>query len=183
MEDEAEERKRNQDEDKALVMQRCTQVDEDVGMRWSSQEDEAEEEGEAPKRRSLRRCRDEVTRTRPWTGSEVQTRTWSAQDWIMRGKTRRSGLNETTTKCGGRIPDAPDWSFRGGISSRGCLPPDWIIRGQVAARRHGLDQPGRIKEQQPPHPVLDHPGTRGGQTTRTGSSGEDQVAGATAPRT
>ena len=174
---------RNQNEDKAQVMQRCTQVDEDVGMRWSSQEGEAEEEGEAAKGRSLRRCRDEVTRTRPWTGSEVQTRPWSARDWIIRGKTRRSGLNETTTKCGGGRPDAPDWSIRAGTSSRGCRPPDWIIRGQVAARRHGLDHPGRTKQPECPHPVLDHQGTRGGQTPRTGSSGVHQAAGATAPRT
>ena len=113
LEDEAKEMQRNQDEDKAQVMQRCTEVDEDVGTRWSSQEDEAEGEGEAAKGRSLRRGRDEVTRTRPSTGSEVQTRPWSAQDMTIQGKTRRSGLNETTTKCGRRSPDALNCSIRG----------------------------------------------------------------------
>ena len=34
---------RNHDEDKAHVRQRYTQVDEAVGMRWSSQEDETKE--------------------------------------------------------------------------------------------------------------------------------------------
>ena len=43
VEDEAEVKRRNQDEDKAQEMQRCTQVDEDAGTRWSSQGDEAEE--------------------------------------------------------------------------------------------------------------------------------------------
>ena len=43
VEDEAEEKQRNQDENKAQEMQRCTQVDKDAGMRWSSQGDEAEE--------------------------------------------------------------------------------------------------------------------------------------------
>ena len=167
VEDEAEEMQANQEEGKAQVMERCTQVNEDVGMRWSSREEEAEEEGEAVKRRSLGRCRDEVTRTRPWTGSYVQSRPCSAQDWIIRGKKRRSGLNKTTTKSGGKSPDAPDWSMRGGTSSRGCPPLDWIIRGQVAARRHRLDPPGVIKQQEPPHPVMDHPGTRRGQTPRT----------------
>ena len=52
LEDEAEEKHRNQDDDKAPVMQRCTQVDEDVGKRWSIQGDEAQEK----QRRSLRRC-------------------------------------------------------------------------------------------------------------------------------
>ena len=43
VEDEAGEKPRKQDEDKAKVTQRCTQVDEDGGMRWSSQGVEAEE--------------------------------------------------------------------------------------------------------------------------------------------
>ena len=42
MEDEAGEKRKKQDEDKAQVTQRCTQVDEDGGTRWSSQGDEAE---------------------------------------------------------------------------------------------------------------------------------------------
>ena len=102
--------------------------------------------GTAAKRRSLRRCRDEVTRTRPWTCSEVQTRPWSVEDMIIGGKTRRRGPNQTTTKCGGRSPDAPDWNIRGGTSSSGCRPLDWIIQGQAAARHHGLNHPGRIEQ-------------------------------------
>ena len=135
--------------------------------------------GAAAKGRSLRRCRDEVTRTRPWTCSEMQTRPWTAQDWIIRGKTRRSGLYETTTNCGGRSPDAPDLMIRGGTSSRGCRPLDWIIRGPGTARRPGLDHPGWIRQQEAPHPGLDCQGTRGGQTSRTGSSGAEQEGTAT----
>ena len=37
VQDEAEEKRREQDEDKAEEMQRCTQVNEDAGMRCSSQ--------------------------------------------------------------------------------------------------------------------------------------------------
>ena len=104
---------------------------------------------EAAKRRSLRRCRDEVTRTRPPTCSEVQTKPLSAQDGIVRGETRMSGQKETTTKCGGRSSDAPEWNIRGGRSTRGCRPLNWIIRGQAVARRHGLDDPARIKQKEP----------------------------------
>ena len=43
VQDEAEEKQRKQDEDKAQEMQGCTQVDGDAGMRWSSQGNEAEE--------------------------------------------------------------------------------------------------------------------------------------------
>ena len=143
---------------------------------------------------------------------QEQTKTWSAQDWIMRGKTRRSGRNKTTTKCGGRRPDAPDWNILGRTCSRGRRPPDWsirgqlaatrpgrvlpgqnkkqglpppnwIIRGQAAAERHRLDDPGRIKRQEPPQPRLDHPGTWGGQTPCTGTFEVVQAAGSNAPMT
>ena len=80
-------------------------------------------------------------------------------------------------------PDAPDGRIRDGKQSRGCRPPDWIIWGQAAARLHGLDLPGRIKQQELRHPGLDHPGTRGGRAQWTRTSGVDQAAGATAPRT
>ena len=79
--------------------------------------------------------------------------------------------------------DAPDGCIREGTRSRGCRPRDWIIRRQAAAERHGRDHPGRIKQQEPPHPGLAHPGTRGGLTPRTGTSGVDQAAGANAPTT
>ena len=96
------------------------------------------------------------------------------------------GLNKTERpkqNDGGRSPDAPEWNLQGGTISKGRRPPDWIIRGQAAARCHGLDHPGRIKLQEPPHPGLDHEGTRGGRAPRTGTSGVDHAAGATAPRT
>ena len=51
------------------------------------------------------------------------------------------------------------------------------------SRRPALGHPGRIKQQEPPPRGLDHPGTSGGQTPWTGSSGTDQAAGAAAPRT
>ena len=147
-------------------------------------------------------------RKRPGRG---QTKTWSTQDWIMGGKTRRSGRNKAKTRCGGRSPDAPDWNIPGGTSrrgrrppglghqgTRGCqaprrahpgrnkehgLPPDRIRSGQAAAERHGLDHPGWIKQHEPRHAGLDYPGTKGGQTPRTGTSREEQAAGATAPTT
>ena len=102
--------------------------------------------GGAAKRRSPRRCSEEETRTRPRTRSQEQTKTLSTQDWIIRGKTRRSGRNKATTKCGGRSPDAPDWNIPGGTSGRGRRPPSSGIRGQVAARRPGRAHPGRNKE-------------------------------------
>ena len=43
VEEEAGEKRRRQDEDKAKVTQRCTQVDKDGGMRWSNFGDEAQE--------------------------------------------------------------------------------------------------------------------------------------------
>ena len=124
----------------------------------------------AAKRRSPRRSRVEVTRTRPCTSSHEQTKTWSAQYWIIRGKRRGRGRSETTTKCGGRSPDAPDWNIRGGTSNRGRHPPDWSIGGQVVARGPGLAQPGRNKEQGQPPPGLEHPRTSGGRSPQTGSS-------------
>ena len=111
------------------------------------------------------------------------TRPWSALDWIIRGKSRRSGQNKTTAKSGGRSPAAPDWIISGGTSSRSHRRPDGIIRGQVEARSPGLDHPGRNKQQKPSRPGLEHPGTSSGLTPRTGSSWADQAAGAAAPRT
>ena len=121
-----------------------------------------------------------MTKTRPCTSSQEQTKTRRAQDWIIRGKTRRSGPSTTTTKGGGRRhdtprtgasgaeqaagaaipqtgtleekwrPKAPDWIVRGGPSSRNRRPPDWSIQGPAAE-----DAP------------------------RTGTSGAEQAAGAT----
>ena len=45
----------------------------------------------------------------------------------------------------------------------------------------GLEHPGRNKLQGPPLPGLEHRGTSGGQTPRTGASGTEQGAGAAAP--
>ena len=145
VEDQAEEKQRNQEEDKPQEMQRCTQVDEDAGMRWSSQGDEAGERPRGAKRRSPRRCRVGVTKTRPSISSQEETKTWSAQGWIIRGKTRRSGQSKKTTKCGGRSHDNLDWNIWGGTSSWGRHPPDESIKGQVAARRPG---PGASETEQ-----------------------------------
>ena len=113
---------------------------------------------------------------------------------------------------GGSSLAAPEWNIRGRTSSKGRRPPNWMILGQVAARRpgrahprrnteqelppSGLYHPGasggqrpqtgsswRMKQQEPLHPGLDHQGTRGGRTPQTGTSGVDQAAGATGPRT
>ena len=166
-----------------------------------------EEAEEQQRRGAPRRCSEEETRTRPRTSSQEQTKTLNTKDWMKRGKTRRSGRNKATTKCGARSPDAPDWNIPGRTSGGGRrppdwnirgqvaaahprqalpgrnkehrLPPDWIIRGQAAADRHGRGHPGWIKQHEPPHPGLDHPGTKGGQAPWTGSSGVEQAAGAT----
>ena len=166
---------------------------------------------EAARRRNPRRCSEDETSTRPRTNSQEQTKTWSTQNWIIRGKTRRSGRNKATTKCGGSSPDAPDWNIPGRKSGMGRRPPDWGIRGQVAARRprpahpgrnkehrlppdwiirgetgaerQGLDHPGWIKQHEPPHPGLNHPGTKGGQTPQIGISGLEQAAAANAAMT
>ena len=114
---------------------------------------------------------------------QEQTKTSSAQDWIIRGNTRRSGRKKTTTKSGRSRSDAPDWNIPGGTSGRGRHPPDWSILGQVAARRPGRVNPGRNKEQGLPPPGLDHPGKSGSRTPWTGSSGADQAARAAATRT
>ena len=79
-------------------------------------------------------------------------------------------------------PDATDGCIRDGTRRRRCRPPDWIIQGEAAAERQGLDHPGRIKQQEPPHPRLDHPGTRGGRTPRTGASAVDRQQEPTHPR-
>ena len=114
---------------------------------------------------------------------QEQTKTLSAQDWIIRDKTKRSGRNKTTTKCGGSRPEGPRLDPSGQNQHQGPPPPGWSIRGQVAARRPGQVHTGRNKEQGLPPPGPDHPGTSGGQTPRTGSSGAGQAAGAAAPRT
>ena len=103
------------------------------------------------------------------------------------GQNKKERPNPNDTKCGGRSPDAPDWNIRGRTSSRGCRPLDWIIRGQAAARRHGLDHPGRKKQQDRRPPDCSIQGQeaedakdgivrgitgRSGHNHRTGSSGE-----------
>ena len=111
-----------------------------------------------------------MTRRRPCTSSQGQIKKWSAHNWIIWGTTRRSCRSETTTKSGGRSPDAPEWNIRGGTSSRGRHPADWNISGQVAARRPGRAHPGRNKEQGQPPPGLEHPSTSGRRSPWTGSS-------------
>ena len=149
-------------------------------MRWSSRGDEAEEKQrssgeEEPEEMQRRGDQEKAVHV-----AQEQTKTRSAQDWIIRGKTRRSGPSERTTKGGGRRhdtprtgasgvqqaagaatrrtgtsedkwrPDAPDWIVWRGPSSRNRRPPDWSIQGPAA-----VDAP------------------------RTGTSGAEQAAGAT----
>ena len=146
-----------------------------------------------------------MTRTRPWTSSQEQRKTWSTQDWIIRGKTRaaetkrqqkaeegvltpRTGTSRAeqaaeaaaprTGASGDKwLPDAPDGRIRDGTRSTGS--PQSGSSGDKR-RRNATDW---IKQHQPPHPGLDHPGTKGGQTPRTGAAGVGQTAAATAPTT
>ena len=76
-------------------------------------------------------------------------------------------------------PDATDWIIWGRSSSRSRSTLYRIIQGQGAARRPRPDNPGWIRQQEPPPPGLDRRGTRGGQTPRTGSSGAEQEGTAT----
>ena len=118
-------------------------------------------------------------------------RTRSSRDqwrWMLR--TGTSGAEQAAGAVAPRTgiygdkwqPDAPDGRNRDRTRSRGCHPQKWIIWGQAAAERHRLDHPGRIKQQEPPHPGLDHPGTSGGQTRRTSAIGTEQGAGAAVSR-
>ena len=128
------------------------------------------------------------------TGQNKKERPKQSDNKMRRKESRRPGLEHPGGTSGrGRRP--PDWGIRGQVAARRPrrahsgrskehgLPPDWTIRGQAAVERHGLDHPGWIKQDEPPHPGLDHPGTKGGQTPRTGTSGVEQAAGATAPAT
>ena len=110
------------------------------------------------------------------------------------GQTPRTGASGTEQAAGAsapvtgssgdkRQPDTTDCIIRGGSSSRSRRTPDWIIRAQMAARRPGLGHPGWKKQHEPPPPGSKHLGTSGGLTPRAASSGVDQGAGATAPRT
>ena len=78
-----------------------------------------------------------------------------------------------------RRPNATDWIIQGGSSSTSHRTPSWIIRGQRAAKRPGLEHPGRNRQQEPPHPRHERGGTRGGQTPWTGACGAEQEGAAT----
>ena len=91
------------------------------------------------------------------------------------GTEQGAGASPRTGSSGDkRRPNATDWIIWGGSSSTSRRTPDWITRGQRAARRLGLEHPGRNRQQEPPHPRHDSRGTRGGQTPRTGASGAEQ---------
>ena len=128
------------------------------------------------------------------TGQNKKERPKQSDNEMRRQESPRTGLDHSGGTSGrGRRP--PDWGIWGQVAARRPgrahpgrnkehgLPPDWIIRGQEAAERDGLDHPGWIKRHQPQHPGRDHLGTKGGQTPRTGTSGVEQAAGATAPTT
>ena len=64
-----------------------------------------------------------MTKLRPCTSSQEQTKTRRAQDWIIRRKTRRSGPSETTTKGEGRRHDIPRTGTSGGEQAAGDASP------------------------------------------------------------
>ena len=94
----------------------------------------------------------------------------------------RAAAPQTGSSGDKRRPDATDWIIRGGSSSRSRRTTDWIIRGQRAAGRSGLEHPGRIRQQEPPHPGVDSRGARGRQMPRARTSGAEQEGAATTPR-
>ena len=138
-------------------------------MRWSKHGDEGEVKQRSSDEEESKEVQSRGDQGEAGTSSQEQTKTRRAQDWIIRGKIRRSGPGETTTKGGGRRhdtprtgtsraeqaagaatprtrtsedkwrPDAPDGRIRY-ARSRGSRPPDWNIRGQAAAERHGRER-------------------------------------------
>ena len=53
-------------------------------------------------------------------------------------------------------------------------------RGAQGTRRPAQEHPGLTKQQEPPPPGLDYPGTSGGQAPMTGVTGADEAGGAAA---
>ena len=135
-------------------MQGCTQVAEDLGMRRSSQEDEAEEEA----RSSEEEEPDEMQRRSDQDKAPDMQR--SADEAMGCPALDHPGQNKKER------PKQNDNKMR-----------------RKEYRRPGLQHPGRNKQQGLLPPGLDHPGTSGGQTPQTGSSGADQAVGAAAFRT
>ena len=68
--------------------------------------------------------------------------------------------------------ECPGLDHRGKDKKGGPKRHNNKMRRKVT-RRHGLEHPGRNKQQGPPPPGLDHLGTTGGQTHRTGASGTE----------
>ena len=135
-------------------MQRCTQEDEDAGMRWSSQGDEAEEkhrssDEEEPEEMQSRGDHDEAEHKQPRADEDVEC-----------PRLEHPGQNKKER------PKRKDHKMR-----------------RKESRHQGLEHLGRNKQQGPPPPGLEHLGTSGGQTPRTGASKTEQGARAAAPWT
>ena len=121
----------------------------------------------------------------PGTGSSRAKRERAAKTKLQ--QKAKEGVRKPRSGTSGAEPAtgaaAPGLDHPGGTSSRSRRPQHWVILGQGAAGRTGLDHLGRNKQEDPPPPGQDHPGTSGGLTPRTGSSGLEQAAGPGASRT
>ena len=126
-------------------------MNEDGGMRWSSRGDEAEE-----KQRSSDEEEPEEMQSRGDQGVAEQKQPRADEDKESPGldhpgqKKKEQHKRNDHKRRRKETGHPPDGSIRGGTSSRGRHPPGWIICGQVAAKRPGLDRPGRAKQQAPP---------------------------------
>ena len=128
--------------------------------------------------RRQRRSKRVETRKRPRTSSEEKTRPRRARE------TRRPGQGhpgrakqEEPPPPGQEKPGAgaPDKSVRSGTGRRRRRLPDWIIQRHVAADAQDWNIQGHVaadaqdwiirgeKQQEPPTPGLEHPGTKGGR--------------------
>ena len=132
-------------------------------MRWSSRGDEAEEKQrgsneEEPEEMQSKGAQEEAPHKQPRAHKDKESPGLDHPGQNGKGWPKRNDNKMRRKET--RRP--PDWSIRGGTSSRGRHPPDWNFRGHVAAKRPGLDRPGWAKQQEPPPPRLEHPGTSGG---------------------
>ena len=128
-------------------MQRCTQVDEDAGMRWSSQGDEAEE--------------------KQWSSKEEEP------EKVQRGRDQDKA--EDKQPRADEDMEYPRLDHTGQNKKERPKQSDDKMRRKESGRT-GLDHPGRNKQQGPPPPGLGHLGTSGCPTPRTGASGTEQGA-------
>ena len=115
-------------------------------------------------------------------GAVVTKRQQKAEEGVPTPRTGTSRAEQAPrTEASGDKPgpNATDSIIRGGSSSTSRRTPDWIIRGQRAAKRTRLEHSGWNRQQEPPNPLHEIQGTRGGQTPRTGASGAEREGVAT----